>query len=164
MKTIVRIAGFIAIFMAVSLFGQTFLGPKDTPASRTLDEIAKQYVPDQKALDDKKAQAQAALDQSNTSLTKQIGELQKALQDKLKADKKYAPLLQQIEDLNKKFASNQIIANQAFQADAGPLAQKVTSETGQLEGLEKAVRQENGWPDTATYDRTKQKWSMPEKK
>lgn len=137
---------------------------KDTPASQTLVQIAKQKIDDQKVLDTKFQQARSNLDSSNKAIQDQLKAVSDDLQNKLKADKKYKPMLDQIADLQKKLGENGSNAQQAFQRDIGPVQQKVQMETNQVDGLIPIVRKENGLPDTATFDGATGKWSVPEVK
>lgn len=143
-------------------FGQTpSLTPKDTPASQTLTQLAKDKSADQKAFDAKLQQARFSLDQAQKALNDQLQTEQKDINAKLQADKKYKPLLDQIADTQKKIGELGQTAQANFVKDNGVVKQKLDMETTQAQGLIPVVRKENGFPDNATFDLDTQKWSIP---
>lgn len=168
-----RILALVVLFMGVaSILAQqpastpaapnpNELTAKSTPASDALGELARDQTADQAALNTKLQQAKYSLDQSNKALGDQIQTVQKDLMAKLNQDKKYKPMLDQIADLQKKLNENQTNASNAYQKDAGPLVQRVQSETAQVQGLIPVVKKENGFPDNATYSVETQKWTVP---
>ena len=150
------------MFVSSVAVAQKPLTVKDSAASQLLNETAKEHVADQAVFNTKLQQARFALDTSNKALQEQIQAAQKDLETKLRADKKYKPMLDNIDALQKKFNDNSAVANTAFQKDAGQIKQKVDSEAVQIQSFEDVVRKENGLPANAKYDEDKQTWTEPE--
>lgn len=139
------------------------LTPKDSPAAQTLNQLAKDKLSDQKAFDSKLQQARFELDKTQKDMSTQLQSLQKELNDKLREDKKYKPLLDQIADTQKNLNESQNVAAGTFQKESGSLSSKVNMEANQIEGLIPVVRKENNFPDNSVYDPATQKWTLPAK-
>ena len=133
-----KVSGLLAIlFAATTLVAQTPAAMsttkptttdvviKDTPASEALLQFAKDQTADQAALNTKAQQANFALTQSNKALQDQIAAAGKDLLAKLKADKKYKPLIDNIDNLNAQLTTNGQKVRDDFSKDAGPLQQKL---------------------------------------
>jgi hypothetical protein len=171
-----KVSGILAILFATTALAQTPAPKppdqpktadvviKDTPASQALIQFAKDKSADQAAFDTRIQQAQFSLNQSNKALQDQIAQANKDLLEKLKADKKYKPLIDNLDNLNAQLSSNGDKIRQDFQKDVGPIQQKLNFETDEVKTLIPVVRQENDLPDTATFDEKSGKWTVPEKK
>lgn len=155
------VIGFI-LALAMPVFAQqSDLKPKSSPAADALVELAKSQTSDQGLLNVKMQQARSTIDQNNKQLIADIQSAQKDLQDKLEQDKKYKPLIDHINDTQKKLnESGQKVAAD-YQRDNGVLAQRIQNETVQVQGLIPVVRKENGFPDNAAFDIETQKWTVP---
>ena len=134
---------------------------KDTPASQSLDKLAKEEADNQKTVNDLFQQARHNLDANQKALQDEIKKQTKDLNDKLAEDKKYKPIMDKIKDLNKQLQDIQGKAQADFQKNAGVLQQKVQSAMYQVEALIPVVRKENGLPETAQYNPQTQKWTVP---
>jgi len=168
-----KVSGILAILFATTAFAQTpapkppdqpktaEVQIKDTPASQALIKFSNEQTADQAAFDTKVKQAEFTLDQSNKTLKDQITAANKDLLDKLKADKKYKPLLDNIDNLNTQLNTDGQKIRDDFSKDAGPLQQKLNFEADEVKALVPVVRQENGLPDTATFDSATGKWTVP---
>ena len=172
-----KVSGLIAIlFVASTLVAQTPAATpttqptktdvviKDTPASEALLQFAKDQTADQTAFNTKVQQANFTLNQNNKALQDQIAAANKDLLEKLRADKKYKPLLDNIDNLNAELATTGQKVRDDFSKDAGPLQQKLNFETDEVKTLIPVVRKENGLPDDATFDTSSGKWTVPDKK
>jgi DNA repair ATPase RecN len=158
------IALTILMFAAYAAYPQAKpneLTPKDTPASQTLNQLAKDKATDQKVWDTKLQQARFGLDQQQKTLNDQLQTVQKDLNAKLQADKKYKPLLDQIADTQKKINEVAQSAQANFMKDMGSVQQKLNMEATQAQGLVPVIKKENNFPDNATYDLDTQKWTVP---
>ena len=172
MRSAIRISIFALVFTAVLVFAQAppakpdpnEVQVKDTPASQSLVQLAKDQEADQKHLNDIFQQARSSLDSNNKALQDELTKSQKALDDKLKADKKYRDDLAHIADIQSQITNAGTKAQQAFQQSIGPIQQKLNMASAQVQGLIPVVRKENGLPDTATFDMATQKWTNPPKK
>jgi hypothetical protein len=138
--------------------------PKSTPASDALVAAAKDKIGEQKALDNAMQQAKSSFDQSQKSLTAAHDALQKKLRDQLKADKKYADLIGQLETIEKQASEAGQEASNNFRKIAGPLNAKVADNSAVIQSLIPIVKKENGFPDSATFDEATQTWKIPEVK
>lgn len=170
-----KVSGILAILFATTAFAQTTAPKpvdqpktdvviKDTPASQALIQFSKDKTADQAVFDTKIKQAQFTLDQSNKDLQTQIDTANKDLLEKLKADKKYKPLLDNLDNLNAKKNDNGQRISGDFQKDTGALQKKLTIDADEVAALTPVVRQENDLPDTATFNESTGKWTVPEKK
>lgn len=165
MKSVIRIFAFTLALTSIAALAQTKdVTVKDSPASQTLAQLAKDHTADLAAFNVKLQQANSALDQSNKTLTDQMVSIRKSVEDDLGKDKKYKGRLEAIANLQKKFSGNKDAANAAFQRDAGAIQAKVQMEAAQIDGLIPVVRKENGLPDNAVFDQATGKWSVPEVK
>jgi hypothetical protein len=131
---------------------------KPSPASDTLNQTAKDLQVEQKSLDTVLQNAKATLDASNKQLQDAYNAKQKALLDDLKADKKYAPRVKEIETIVEQIKTAGSDAQNKFYAAAGPIQTKVNSDKALIEGLVKVVRSENKLPDAVVYDPATQTW------
>lgn len=136
---------------------------KDSPASQSLAQLAKDQVVDQKHLNDIFQQARTSLDQNNKALNDAVVAAQKELNDKLNEDKKYRPMMDKLKDLQKQLQEAGQKAQQDFQKSVGPIQQKLNMESAQIQGLEPVVRKENNLPDNAVFNAATGKWSVAKK-
>ena len=130
-------------------------------------QFAKDQTADQTAFNTKVQQANFTLNQNNKALQDQIAAANKDLLEKLRADKKYKPLLDNIDNidnLNAELATTGQKVRDDFSKDAGPLQQKLNFETDEVKTLIPVVRKENALPDDAVFDTASGKWTVPEKK
>ena len=155
----------LALFLLVplSLLGQTPVTVKPSVAQSTLDQTAKDLAVNQKSVNDIFQQFRGSIAANQKQLQDDLTAKQKALEAKLKADKKYGPMLEEINQIVGKLQANNQNAQQELNQKTGPINQKIQSETALMDGLVKVVKQENGLPDAATYDPSKQTWSIPVK-
>lgn len=162
---------FVTILaLAVPFYGQAPATPKPTditvkvtPASSKLIEAAKETSDNiknfNKALDTaKNTQAQAQKDNQ-----KQIETLSKELNDKLKADKKYKPYLDQLQVLSKAQQDSGTKAQADFNRSVQPIQQKIAQDSALIQGLIPIVREENSLPDTTSFNLETQKWTDTKK-
>jgi len=154
----------VAMILSVASFAQdkpntTEVTVKDTPASQALVQFAKDQTSDQAVLNTKLQQARFNLDASNKTLNDQLSAAQKDLDEKLKADKKYKPLIDSIEFVKKQLSENGTKAQADFAKDASAIQQKVAIETNEVQTLIPVVRKENGLPDAAQFSIDTQKWT-----
>lgn len=150
-----------AILLALTLSGchaQTPATPKASPASEALAHAAKDIGTEQKAFDAALHQAKATLDVSVKDLQKQNADLNKTLNDQIRADKKYKPMFEKIDAIQKQIQALNTDATNKFSQSVGPLNNQIASDKALIEGLEPVVRKENGWPDSATFDVATQTW------
>jgi Rps23 Pro-64 3,4-dihydroxylase Tpa1-like proline 4-hydroxylase len=159
MNRLARIIAFTFLFTSSVVLGQKPLTVKNSAASQALNQVAKDHIADQAVVNTKLQQARFNLNQSNKALQEQIQALQKSLDEKLKEDKKYKGMLDQLDDLQKKFNDNGQRANVAFQKDLGLLPQKMQSEAAQIQSLSDVVRKENDLATNVTYNEEKQTWA-----
>lgn len=131
---------------------------KDTPASDALNAAAKDMQAAQKVLASETQQATVALEASQKTLTAQLQEVTKKLNDEIRADKKYKPMFEQMDALQKQLQGLQGEAQQKFQQQSGAMQSKVTTDKALIEGLVPVVRKESGLPDSATYESATQTW------
>lgn len=168
LKRIIVMTGcLLTLWLVASIaFSQTpkaaDVAVKDTPASQTLNQMAKDQAADQQVWNTKLQQARFSLDANVKTLNDQIQSLQKDLETKLKQDKKYKPFMDQIADAQKKLKSVNDDANTNFTKDTNSLQQKIKMESDNVTVLIPVVRKENGLPDGAQYNAETQKWTMPE--
>lgn len=134
---------------------------KDSPASQSLAQLAKDQAADRKHLNDIFQQARTSLDQNSKALNESVAAAQKDLNDKLNADKHYKPLLDHLKDLQKQMQDAGQKAQAGFQNSVQPIQQKLNVESAQIAGLEPVVRKENNLPDTAVFNAATGKWSVP---
>lgn len=134
---------------------------KDTPTSRALVKAAKESIDAAKANNDLLQQARSMLDQNQKALVDQLKAIQKDLDDKLKNDKKYAPILAQIADMQKKLNESGQAAQAKLSENQAPFQQKIQTDSAVIQGLIPIVREESGLPDTATFDASTQTWTQP---
>lgn len=132
--------------------------PKPTPASETLTTTAKEMVADKANFTNVLNQAKSTMDASGKQLSDALNAKLKALQEKLKADKKYSGEMAEIDTLQKQVATFQSTAEQKFQQQTGPIQQKIATDNAVIQGMVPVVRKENGWPDTASFDVETQTW------
>lgn len=131
---------------------------KSSPTEDALIQAAKDYGIESKAYNDAYQQARSAADAGQKDLQKQFQDAQKSLMDKLKADKHYAPLLDNLNTIQKQIQEASSVAGQEFQKKAGPIQNKMATDNALIQGLIPIVRKENGLPDTATFDVGKGVW------
>jgi ABC-type transporter Mla subunit MlaD len=134
---------------------------QDTPASQALVKTAKELAETRTALDTAHQQAQSALDQNKQSLQKALNEAFADLNAKLKDDKKYKPMMDRIETIQKQINTADSEANATYQQKVGPLLQKLNVDKPLVDGLIPIVRDESKLPANATFDEKTQKWTVP---
>ena len=137
---------------------------KDTPAAQSLSKLAAEQKADSANINTVFQQARAGLDQSAKSLNEEVQKAQKDLQDKLKEDKHYKPLLDHIADVQKQLQALNGKATTDYQKVVGPVQQKLNTELADIHALIPVVRKENNLPDDASFDMNTGKWTLPAKK
>lgn len=155
------LAGIVAVLFGMSALAQTVVTVKASPASDALVSSAKEMTDEQKSFDTAIQKARTSLESNQKTLASQLQSVQKDLNDKLKADKKYAPMLASIENLQKQLADMQTQAQQKFAQSSGPISSKIATDKALIDGLTPVVRKENDLPDTAQFDSAKQTWTVP---
>ena len=165
MKT--RLAACVAvalgIFLGAAAGAQGPITVKTSVAETTLNDTAKDLVVNQKSVNDIFQQSRSAMSSDQKILQDQLSAKQKALEAKMRADKKFGPMLEEIDGLVKRLQDTNQKAQSDFNQKIAPMQAKINSEAALMEGLIKVVRQENGLPDDAVYDKDKQTWSIPAK-
>lgn len=131
---------------------------KPSPAEEALNRAAKDAAADQKAFDTALEQAKVSLEAQAKDLQKQNVELNQQLNTQLRADKKYKPMFDKIVAIQKQMATLNTDAGNKFQQSVGSIQNNINSNRALVRGLEPIVRQEHGWPATATYDAATQTW------
>jgi multidrug efflux pump subunit AcrA (membrane-fusion protein) len=136
---------------------------KSSASQDTLLLIAKQLTEAQKTLNTKFQQAQTSLSENQKTLTAAIVASQNELNEKLKQDKKYAPILDKIDQARKALNSSTEQAQAAFSRDAGTLQNQVNMYAAQMEGIKIVVKKGQSLPDDAVFDSASGKWMVPVK-
>jgi Skp family chaperone for outer membrane proteins len=136
---------------------------KDTPASQSLVALQKKLAADQQAFTTAFQQARTTLDQNLKALNDELAKQQKVLHDQEASDKKYRPLLDKIDDLQKQIATAQETAQKKFNAEISTVQQNIGIEQAQIQALVPVVRRENDLPDGATFSIDTGKWTLPAK-
>ena len=95
------------------------------------------------------------------ALSDSLQAAQKSLTDELAKDKKYAAQVEKINAMGKQLQDLTANASAKFNQDAGPIQQKLNSDSALIAGLIPIVRKENDLPETATFDKDTQKWTVP---
>jgi len=169
MKSAIRIVLFIAVFFAAAAIvaqqapKPTEVAVKDTPASQSLIELSKKYVADNQTFQTARQQAISTLDQKVKALQDELAKQQKALHDQESSDKKYKPMIDQIDDLQKQIADAGADANKKFAAEIGTVQQNIGVELAQINALISVVKSENSLSADAQYATDTQKWTVPAK-
>ena len=169
MKSAIRIVLFIAVFFAAAAIvaqqapKPTEVAVKDTPASQSLIELSKKYVADNQTFQTARQQAISTLDQKVKALQDELAKQQKALRDQEASDKKYKPMIDRIEDLQKQIADAGADANKKFAAEIGTVQQNIGVELAQINALISVVKSENSLSADAQYATDTQKWTVPAK-
>lgn len=132
---------------------------KPSPASDALNAAAKEHITEQKAYDAALQEARATLDSTSKDLQKQLVDLNKSLNEQVRADKKYKPLIDKIDAIDKQLQSAQQDVQKKFSDRVGPISRALNTDGAMVSGLIPVVRKENGWPDTAAYDESTQTWT-----
>ncbi|HEY3620722.1 MAG TPA: hypothetical protein VGK96_28295 [Candidatus Sulfotelmatobacter sp.] len=156
----------IGVFLAIVLITAGVMAQepvKDSVASQTLNKMAQQYAVDKAQLDTKTQQARSSLDASNKELNEKAAALQKQLLDQIRADKRYKPLLDQVDQLKKQSDQLNADAQRKFVEANRELMERVNGAAGQMESVKGIVRKENSLPEAATYDAATQTWAVPKK-
>ena len=153
---------FAAPFFLVSILavGQT-VTVKSSPAVDALNHAAQDLATEQKSFDAILNQARSSMDASNKQLQDKLQELNKALLDQLKADKKYKDQLAAIDAVQKQLSGLNADASQKFNAQVAPIQNEIGKDKALIDGLIPVVRKENNLPDAATFDSVSQKWTAP---
>lgn len=160
MKNIATIAIFA--IAAATLSAQAPLTAKSSPASDALVAAAKEQATSQKSLDTILQKLRSELISQQQKDQTDIQAKNKALLDKLKADKHYAPMLAEIDNIQKDLNAIQQKFQNAFNQEAGPAQQKLQADNSLVSGLVPVVRKENGFPDDAQFDAATQTWKVPQ--
>lgn len=137
------------------------LTAKHSFMSGKLDGAAKDLSEVQKPYSDIIALANADLNKKQQPIQTQIVVAQNELNAKLAVDPKYSPLVDKIKGLQAQLQTVTSAAQQKFAADNAWLTKKAQEDNATINGLIPLVREENGWPETATYDVATQKWTKP---
>ena len=158
----------IIVILVVPLHCQTPPKPmdvaiKDTPASQSLIELSKKYVADNQTFQTARQQAISTLDQKVKVLQDELAKQQKALHDQEASDKKYKPMIDRIDDLQKQIADAGADANKKFAAEIGTVQQNIGVELAQINALISVVKSENSLSADAQYATDTQKWTVPSK-
>lgn len=117
---------------------------KPTPASDALVIAAKDQATSQASLDTILNQARTTINTNSKQLQQTIAVKTDDLQKKLKEDKKYAPMIAEIEKLQADFKSLQSNAQADFNKQTMPIQQKIASDGALIDGLVPIVAKENG--------------------
>lgn len=131
---------------------------KSSPSEDALIKAAKDFAAEQKAYNDAVEQNKSNLNSGEKDLQKQYQDTQKQLMDKLNADKHYKPLLDKLSAIQKQAQDVSAAANQQFSQKLGPIQNQMATDNALIQGLIPVVRQENGLPDSATFDTSTQTW------
>jgi Skp family chaperone for outer membrane proteins len=136
---------------------------KSSPAADALVAAAKEAAEGQKSLDVIIKDISAQLTAAQKSDQDQIVALKKSLDEKLKADKKYKPLIDQLDVLQTDLNSSQQKFQVMFNQKAGPVQQKVATDNALVQGITPVVRKENGFSPDTVFDVATQTWKAPVK-
>lgn len=131
---------------------------KSSPASDTLNQAAKELAASNKSMQEIIDNIRNGLNVNQKKQADQLTSLQKELQEKLKADKKYKPLMDQMKAIQEDLQEASQRAQQQFNQQTAPIQQKIQTDTALVQGLIPVVRKENDLPDTAKFDTATQKW------
>ena len=131
---------------------------KPSTDSDALDSAAKDLQADQQAIDTAVQQERESLDASLKALQKQNGDLLKELEAQLRADKKYKPMMDKIDTIEKQIQTIGQTAQNNFARTAGPIQTRIASDRTIISFLVARVRKENNLPDSAIYDPKTQTW------
>lgn len=137
---------------------------KSSPAEDALVKASKEAIDLQKKITDAQNDAQNAARVNQKNLMTQFNAKQKDLIDKLKADKKYKPMVDELDALQKQMDDLRINAQSRFYQQFGQIQQQIASDNLLVNGLIPVVRKENNLPDEAVFDKSNQTWSVPAKK
>lgn len=148
---------FPALFLALTMScaAQT---AKPSPASDALVKAAQESTVQQKTFDAALQTAKAALDAKVKDLQQQNIDLNQQLNTQIRADKKYKPVFEKIDVIQKQLAALNTDATNRFQQSVGSIQGQIATNNALIAGLVPIVRKENGWPDTATFDAATQTW------
>jgi len=153
-------SSFATIKLTAPATPPDFVKIKDTPASRAMNEAAKDLsarIAAAKA-DADQAQAKLAADQKDNLAA--ASALQKEMSDLLKADPKYKTYVDRMDALNKSLSDSKDAAQNAFDARHKADKDAEAKDAQTIQGVFKVVQQENKLPDTASYDPSTQTWSL----
>lgn len=131
---------------------------KQTPASDTLVQTAKDMAAEKSSFDTIRNQARSTVDASSKQLQDALKAKTDAMMTQLKADKKYAVQLAEIDTITKQMSDMSRGANDKFQKDTSPIQQKIATDNALIGGLIPIVKKENGFPDSTTFNVDTQKW------
>lgn len=131
---------------------------KPSPASDALVKAAQESTVQQKTFDAALQTAKAALDAKVKDLQQQNIDLNQQLNTQIRADKKYKPMFEKIDAIQKQLAALNTDATNRFQQSVGSIQSQIATNNALIAGLVPIVRKENGWPDTATFDAATQTW------
>lgn len=131
---------------------------KKTPASDALNQAAKDLTAEQKAFDTALGTAKTSLEAEQKGIAERLQTASKTLNEKLKADKKYAGDIKSIEDMQAQIVVAGQKAQEKFTATAGALSGKLSTDKTLVDSLTPIVRKENDLPATATFDVATQTW------
>jgi predicted RNase H-like nuclease (RuvC/YqgF family) len=132
---------------------------KTSPAETALVNASKDGSSAQSAYNVMLQQARSTLDDTQKALIKKLNDAQNDLNEKLKVDKKYKPMVDNIIALQGQLSDASKNVQSKFNDQSAPLLQKINTDKSLVNGLIPVVRQENNLPDTATYNPETQKWT-----
>lgn len=138
--------------------------PKPSPALDSLVSTAKEVAQEKKSFQTILDQARSIIDSSAKQLSDQLSLKNKELLEELKKDKKFGPKLAELETIQKQMSSLSDGQNKKFQAETGPIQQKISVDNAVVGGFVPVVRKENGWSDDTIFDVETQTWKKPEPK
>lgn len=143
-----------------NIMGAVSINPsaKPSPASDALVKSAQESTVQQKQFDAAFQTAKAALDAKVKDLQQQNIDLNQQLNTQMRADKKYKPMFDKIDAIQKQIAALNNDATAKFQQIIGSIQTQIATNKALMDGLEPVVRKENGWPETTTFDRATQTW------
>lgn len=133
---------------------------KSSAAEDALVQAAKDLQADQQTITQLIAQARATSDSEQKDLQQQIAAKNQALLEKLRADKKYKPFLDELDGLQKQLQQEQVHLQETFGPRIQAAQVKIQQDQALVNGLIPVVRKENGLPDSAVFDAATQTWKQ----
>lgn len=139
----------------------TVITVKSSPAEDALVGASKDAIESRKKFDQMSQDAQNGLFVNQKKLVDDLTAKQKAMIEKIKADKKYKAMIDEIDGLQKQLQNMQGDVRGRFAQQTAPLQQKIASDNAAVETLIPIVKKDNNLPDNAVFDKEKQTWSAP---
>lgn len=166
-RTVMKLRFMLPLLIAPALLAQQPAKPKPTvditvkssPAEDALVKAAKDVATKQQAYDAMLQQARGTLESNQSAIAKKLTDAQNDLNTKLKADKKYKPIVDNIIALENQLSDASKTVQNSFNQESGTLQQSINTDRALIKGLVPVVRQENGLPDTADFNANTQKWT-----